>query len=83
MSAESADLLRDGEVSSSRCSERTVPLCVSALVLLIVGIGILCALAAGPLHAQCAVEWYVNTIHIKEPIICLRVKYVFDWIRVF
>ncbi|XP_056611029.1 uncharacterized protein LOC130427524 isoform X1 [Triplophysa dalaica] len=60
MTAESAELIRDGAVSSSRWSERTLPLCVSALVLLIVGVGILSALAAGPLHAQCAVEWYVN-----------------------
>lgn len=58
MSGESADLLRDGAVSSSRGSERTLPLCVSAFVLLIVGI--LCALAAGPLHAQCAVEWKIG-----------------------
>ncbi|KAA0716144.1 hypothetical protein E1301_Tti015854 [Triplophysa tibetana] len=60
MTAESSELIRDGAVSSSRWSERTLPLCVSALVLLILGVGILCALAAGPLHAQCAVEWKIG-----------------------
>lgn len=37
-------------------------LCVSVLAALVLGIGILCALAAGPLHAQCAVEWYGTAV---------------------
>lgn len=58
MSAEPIDLLKEGEVS--RGSERAVKLCISTCGLLIVGVGVLCALAAGPLHAQCTVEWEIG-----------------------
>ncbi len=49
--------LRDSFCSSNN---RTMTVCVSVLAALVLGIGILCALAAGPLHAQCFVEWYVG-----------------------
>lgn len=63
----STGLLRDEGVSSSAdsswcSSNRKMMVCVSALAALALGIGILCALAAGPLHAQCAVEWFVTAI---------------------
>lgn len=62
----STALLRDEGVSSSDSSwcssSRKMMVCVSVLAALALGIGILCALAAGPLHAQCAVEWFVTAI---------------------
>ncbi len=50
--------------SSCSSNNRTMTVCVSVLAALVLGIGILCALAAGPLHAQCFVEWYVQYSHI-------------------
>ncbi|XP_073768489.1 uncharacterized protein isoform X4 [Danio rerio] len=41
-------------------SDRVRMLCVSAVGILVLGVGILCALAAGPLHAQCAVQWKIG-----------------------
>lgn len=62
----STGLLRDEGFSRSAdswcSSHRTMVVCVSVLAALVLGIGILCALAAGPLHAQCAVEWFVTAI---------------------
>ncbi|KAK2905360.1 hypothetical protein Q8A67_007159 [Cirrhinus molitorella] len=59
-----AGLLRDEAVSSSTgsscSSNRKMAVCVSVLAALVLGIGILCALAAGPLHAQCFVEWKIG-----------------------
>lgn len=45
---------------SSCSSTRPMTVCVSALAALVLGIGILCALAAGPLHAECFVEWKIG-----------------------
>uniref|UniRef100_A0A672RDH3 Si:ch73-250a16.5 n=1 Tax=Sinocyclocheilus grahami TaxID=75366 RepID=A0A672RDH3_SINGR len=59
-----AGLLPDEAVSRSAdspCgSNRTKTACVSVLAALVLGVGVLCALAAGPLHAQCFIEWKIG-----------------------
>ncbi|KAI4872348.1 hypothetical protein NFI96_016871 [Prochilodus magdalenae] len=53
----------DSRVSPSPESTRRVnwsSACVSAVALFVLGLGVLSALAAGPLHAQCSVIWTIN-----------------------
>ncbi|KAL7865537.1 hypothetical protein SRHO_G00107840 [Serrasalmus rhombeus] len=61
--SESRDLLSSEAVSPSPESARWVnckSVCVSAVALLVLGVGVLSALAVGPLHAQCSVMWSIH-----------------------
>lgn len=63
MSSESRDLLRSEAVPPSSESPRGVncrSVWVSLLALFALCVGVLCALAAGPLHAQCSAIWSIN-----------------------
>jgi len=62
---DNANMTSGEAISPSSCSStrtRTTVVCVSVVAALVLGIGILSALAAGPLHAQCAVEWYGTAV---------------------